>query len=166
MIMIGPSALEGLGADALAQLAVLGAALSYAFGGVYGRRFRELGVSSLMTAVGQVTASSLILTPITLLVDRPFESPLPSAEVLGAILGLAVLSTALAYVLYFRILASAGATNLQLVTFLIPVSAILLGSLVLHESLDSIHYVGMLLIAVGLSLIDGRLWSRRKPSTL
>ena len=67
-----------------------------------------------------------------------------------------MLSTALAYVIYFRILARAGATNLLLVTFLIPISAILLGTIVLGERLASHHFAGMALIALGLAAIDGR----------
>lgn len=75
-------------------------------------------------------------------------------------LGIAALSTALAYLLYFRLLASAGATNLLLVTFLIPVSAILLGALLLGEHLDPRHYLGMVLIGCGLAAIDGRVFDR------
>lgn len=155
--MVGPAALAGLGADLLAQAAVLGAALSYAFAGVFGRRFRRMGVPPLATAAGQVTASTLLLLPIALAVDRPWTLPLPGLPVWGAVLGIAALSTALAYVLYFRILATAGATNLMLVTFLIPVSAILLGALGLGERLDPRHFLGMALIGLGLAAIDGRL---------
>jgi drug/metabolite transporter (DMT)-like permease len=75
----------------------------------------------------------------------------------GAILGLALLATALAYILFFRILASAGAVNLMLVTFLIPVSAILLGSAFLGETLAPMDFAGMALIGLGLAAIDGRL---------
>jgi drug/metabolite transporter (DMT)-like permease len=71
-----------------------------------------------------------------------------------------VVSTALAYVLYFKILELAGATNVLLVTLLVPVSAILLGWLFLDESLKGVHFLGMLIIALGLSVIDGRLWKR------
>jgi drug/metabolite transporter (DMT)-like permease len=165
IIMIGPSALEGLGVDAIAQVAMLGAAISYAFAGVYGRRFKEMGINPVITAAGQVTASSLIMIPIAFYFDHPFLSPLPSSKIWAAIVGLAILSTALAYILYFRILASAGATNLLLVTFLIPVSAIILGSVVLKETLDSIHFIGMFLISIGLSLIDERLWSKKELSS-
>jgi drug/metabolite transporter (DMT)-like permease len=156
-VMVGPAALAGLGASLLAQLAVLGAALSYAFAGVFGRRFRRMGVPPLATAGGQVTASTLLLVPVMLVVDRPWTLPVPTLPAWGAVIGIAALSTALAYVLYFRILATAGATNLLLVTFLIPVSTILLGSLVLGERLDARHYLGMLLIGGGLAAIDGRL---------
>lgn len=156
-VMVGPVALAGLGLDLLAQLAVLGAALSYAFAGVFGRRFRRMGVPPLVTATGQVTASTLLLLPVAICLDRPWTLPMPGAPVWGAVLGIAALSTALAYVLYFRILASAGATNLLLVTFLISVSANLLGALLLGERMDPRHYMGMILIGCGLVAIDGRL---------
>ena len=164
VVMIGPEVLEGLGTNVLAQLAVLGAALSYAFAGVFGRRFKAMGVAPLMTATGQVTASTLILLPISLMVDQPWQLSMPSTAAWGALIGIAALSTALAYILYFRILATAGATNLLLVTFLIPVSAIILGSLVLGERLDPKHFLGMALIGIGLGAIDGRLLTAlRKP---
>lgn len=159
-VMVGPAVLAGLGTDLLAQVAVLGAALSYACAGIFGRRFRRMGIPPLATAAGQVTASTLVLLPISLIVDRPWTLPVPGAPVWGAVVGIAALSTALAYVLYFRILATAGATNLLLVTFLIPVSAILLGTLVLGEHLDMRSAVGMVLIGGGLAAIDGRLLRR------
>ncbi|NUA99610.1 EamA family transporter [Azospirillum melinis] len=159
-VMIGPTALAGLGNGLLPQLAVLGAALSYSFAGIFGRRFKGMGVSPLVTATGQVTASTLMLVPVALLLDRPWTLPMPSATAWGAVMGIALLSTALAYVIFFRVLASAGATNLMLVTFLIPVSAILLGGLFLGERLAVRHGVGMALIAGGLAAIDGRLFAR------
>lgn len=161
-VMVGPAVLAGLGTDLLAQVAVLGAALSYAFAGLFGRRFRRMGVPPLATAAGQVTASASVLLPVALVVDHPWTLPPPDAPVWGAVLGIAVLSTALAYVLYFRILATAGATNLLLVTFLIPVSAVLLGAWVLGERLAPQHFVGMALIAGGLAAIDGRLWASHR----
>jgi drug/metabolite transporter (DMT)-like permease len=164
-IMIGGAALDGVGVATAAQLVVLLAALSYALAGIFGRRFRAMGVQPLATATGQVTASSLILAPIALAVDRPWTLPAPSPSTMAAIAGLALLSTALGYVLYFRILATAGATNLLLVTFLNPVSAILLGILVLGEALRPRHLLGMALIGAGLAAVDGRPWRalRRVP---
>jgi drug/metabolite transporter (DMT)-like permease len=159
-IMIGTDVLQSLGVGILAQLACLAAALSYGFAGVFGRRFRALGVSPLATAMGQVAASSVMLFPIMLLVDRPWLLPMPSLHAIAAMVGLAALSTALAYVLFFRILASAGATNIALVTFLIPVSAIMLGILFLGEALQIRHIIGMAMIGAGLAAIDGRLWKR------
>ncbi|MCB9946354.1 MAG: DMT family transporter [Rhodospirillaceae bacterium] len=157
-VMIGGTALQALGLNVAAQLACLAAALSYAFAGVYGRRFRAMGIAPMATATGQVMASSLLLLPVMLAVDRPWTLALPSAGTMAALAGLAILSTAVAYVLYFRILATAGATNLLLVTFLIPASAILLGILVLGETLQPKHMAGLTLIALGLAAIDGRPW--------
>jgi drug/metabolite transporter (DMT)-like permease len=166
VVMIGPDALAGLGANVLAQLAVLGAAVSYAFAGIYGRRFKALGVSPIQTAAGQVTASTVMLLPIALLVDQPWTLALPGLQVWAAILGIAVLSTAFGYVLYFRILATAGATNVLLVTFLNPVTAILLGTVVLGERLELRHGLGMALIGLGLAAIDGRLFARLGATAL
>lgn len=150
-----------LAGDNLAKLACLGAALSYGLAGVWGRRFRRLGVPPLTTAFGQVAASSLMLLPVWLLVDRPWALPLPALPVIGAMVGIAALSTALAYLIYFRLMASAGATSLSLVTFLIPVSATMLGVAFLGEWLEGRHLAGFALILIGLSLIDGRVWRRR-----
>jgi drug/metabolite transporter (DMT)-like permease len=169
-IVIGPDAFGGIGTEVLAQLACLAAALSYALAGIYGRRFKRMGVAPLASATGQVCASSLLLLPLVLLVDRPWTLSAPHAATWAAIAGLGLFSTALAYWLYFGLLAAAGATNLLLVTFLIPVSAIVLGALVLGEALLPRHLPGMLLIGAGLALIDGRpvqlaqrIW--RKPSS-
>lgn len=159
-VMLGTELLGGLGLGVAAQLACLAAALSYALAGVFGRRFRRMGVPPLASAAGQVTASSLILLPLALVVDQPWGLATPGAASWAAVLGLGLLSTALAYVLYFRILAVAGATNLALVTFLVPVSAILLGALVLGERLEIRHFGGMALIGAGLALMDGRLLRR------
>ncbi|MFD0987644.1 DMT family transporter [Methyloligella solikamskensis] len=156
VVMIGPGALSGLGTNVLAQLACLGSAVSYAFAGVFGRRFKRLAVDPIVVAAGQVTASSLVLAPLALIVDRPWILQMPQITTWAAIAGLAILSTALAYILYFQILQRAGATNLLLVTFLIPVSAITLGMLVLGEHLDSAQIAGMGLIGLGLLAIDGK----------
>lgn len=154
IVMIGPDALHALDRDVTAQLACLAAALSYAFAGVYGRRFR--GEPSLRVATGQLVASSVLLLPVVALVDQPWTVPLPSIRTAGALVALAVLSTALAYVIFFRILGRAGATGISLVTFLIPISAILLGTLILGEQLAVRQFVGMIAITLGLAAIDGR----------
>lgn len=155
-VLIGPSILTGSGADqTLPEIACLFTALIYAVAGIYGRRFKAL--PSLTAATGQISASAIMLAPVALLVDRPWNLSNPSAQAWQALLGLSVLSTALAYIIYFRILASAGATNVMLVTLLVPVSAILLGVLFLNESFSVQALIGMLLIGVGLAAIDGRL---------
>lgn len=155
-VMIGAAAFASLNAHVLAQLAVLGAALSYGFSGVFGRRFKTLGIAPLTAAAGQVTASSCILLPVSVIVDRPWTLPMPGTATVLSLLALAFVSTAFAYLIFFRLLARAGATNVGLVTFLIPVSAILFGVLILGETLAWRHVAGMALIAAGLMLIDGR----------
>ncbi|MGI9483741.1 MAG: DMT family transporter [Hyphomicrobiales bacterium] len=167
VVMIGGDVFSSLGVNVFAQLAILGAALSYAFAGVYGRRFKTMGVDPVMTATGQVTASSLLLLPVMLVIDKPWTLAIPSAATIACLLALAILSTALAYILYFRILAAAGATNLLIVTFLVPVSAILLGVAFLNEVIESKRIIGMALIGLGLAFIDGRLFrfrGQRQPA--
>lgn len=154
-VMIGPQALGGLGGEVLAQLAVLGAALSYGFATIFGRRFRAL--PPMVTATGQVSATSLMMLPLVCLVDQPWSLPVPGWATLLSLVGLALLSTALAYVLYFKLLARVGATSTALVTLLIPPSAMLLGHLVLAEALSLRAWLGMALIALGLIALDGRL---------
>jgi drug/metabolite transporter (DMT)-like permease len=164
IVLIGPDLL--LEASSLwGQLACLAAALSYAFAGVYGRRFKALKAEPMEVAAGQVTAGTVLILPVMLLADRPWMlANMPSPSVWLALAGLALLSTALAYVLYFRILAAAGATNLLLVTFLIPLTAVLLGALVLGERLAPRHFAGMALIGLGLAVMDGRLLRRQRPA--
>ena len=159
-VMIGPDAISGLGGNLAAQMMILAGAASFAFAGIFGRRFKAMGVSPMATATGQVIASSIILLPLVLVIDRPWTLPAPGWDAIAALIGVAAISTAFAYFLYFRILASAGATNLLLVTFLIPISAILLGTAFLSEALLPRQIAGMALIGLGLSLIDGRLWRR------
>jgi drug/metabolite transporter (DMT)-like permease len=166
--MIGRDALAGGGAEALmAQAAILGAALSYAFAGVFGRRFRRMGVDPVTTAAGQVMASALLLAPVVLLVDQPWSLAAPQPSTWAALACLGIFSTALAYVLFFRILSGAGATNVMLVTLLVPVSAVALGVALLGEQLRAEHLFGVVLITVGLTVIDGRVFrliGRLRPS--
>jgi drug/metabolite transporter (DMT)-like permease len=162
-VMIGTGA--HLGGEAIAILICLAATLSYAFAAVYARRFRPLGIPPLTVATGQLIGASLLLLPFSLVLERPWTIVPPSLVTWAAIAGFALICTSFAYWLYFRLLASAGATNALLVTFLIPVTAILLGALVLGEALELRHYAGMALIALGLAAIDGRPfgWLTRSP---
>ncbi len=155
VVVIGPDVLMELGLNVLAQLAVVGAAISYAFAGIYGKRFK--GISPIVTAAGQLTCTTLMVIPVALFVDRPWLLPMPTLKTWGALLALALLSTATAYVIYFRLLFTAGATNLLLVTFLIPVSALILGTTFLGEQPSPRVLVGMGLIGLGLVTMDGRL---------
>ena len=160
-ILLGIDLLDGLGTAVIAQIAVLAAAFAYGFGAIFGRKFRAMGLSANGTATGQLIASSIILVPITLFVDTPWTLPVPSGGTIAALIALGSVSTALAYYLYFRILESAGATNLVLVTFLIPISALALGIFILGEVLLIQHIVGLACIGAGLAAIDGRLLKRR-----
>ncbi len=148
----------------LARLAIAGAAICYAFATVWGRRFKTLELPTTHVVTGQLTVSTLIMIPLALLIDTPFWGAGSSASISSAtilsILVLAIFSTAFAYLLYFRILSSAGAVNLSLVTLLIPVTAVILGRLFLDERIGAIEYTGMAIIAVGLLVTDGRLWHR------
>ncbi|WP_290999166.1 DMT family transporter [Hoeflea sp.] len=155
VLLIGPAALGIADAPLWAKLAVVGAAVSYGFAAAFGKRFK--GLSPRITATGQLTASSLIMLPFALVVDQPWTLPMPPMEVIAAILALALVSTAFAYVLYFRILSVAGATSASLVTLLVPPSAILLGIVFLGETLSLTEAIGLGLIALGLLSLDNRL---------
>jgi drug/metabolite transporter (DMT)-like permease len=173
VVMIGPDALSGgaLGGlvthapgHVLGQLAILGAAVSYACAGIFGRRFRAL--PPMVTATGQVTAGALMVLPLALLFDRPWAQPMPGLAAWAAVAAAAVFCTALGYALYFRILATAGATNLLLVTLLMPVGAVWLGMGLLGEHLHAGEVIGMALIGLGLLANDGRLLALLRPGRL
>jgi drug/metabolite transporter (DMT)-like permease len=126
---------------------------------VFGQRFRDR--PPLVVACGQLTGSSTLLLLPVLLIDQPWNIAVPGLTPVLSIVALALLSTALAYVIFFRILKRAGSTNLSLVTLLIPPSALLLGVVFLHETLEPHHLAGMALIGAGLLLLDGRLFRFR-----
>jgi drug/metabolite transporter (DMT)-like permease len=157
--MIGPSLLTKIGTDTLAQLACVTASLSYALAAVWARRFRRMGVSPLSVTTGQLTAGAAMMLPFALLVDQPWDRALPPLSAWGAIVALALMCTAFGYVLYFRLIDSAGATNALLVTLLVPPVAILLGALFLSETLAPQDFAGLGLIALGLAAIDGRVFN-------
>ena len=165
IVMIGPEVLlNGFrSGGVLGQLAVIGAAISYAFAGVWSRRFKEMGITPLVIAVGQTTMAAILLLPMALIVEAPLQTLSgASIEIWAAMIGLAVFSTALAYLLYFRLIATAGATNASLVTFLVPISAIILGVMFLAEPFTRPQAIGMALIGLGLVTMDGRLFKRFK----
>jgi drug/metabolite transporter (DMT)-like permease len=156
-VLIGPAAFSGLSqGDLLGDGCCLLAALVYGLAAIYGRRFKA--IAPLKIATAQVTAATVILLPLASMVDRPWTLPMPSTGAWMALLAIALLCTALAYLLYFRILAVAGATNLVLVTFLLPASALGLGALFLGEQITPQALLGLALIGLGLAAIDGRPW--------
>jgi len=158
-ILIGIDALNGVGLKIAGQVAVLGAALLYAFAAIFGRRFKE--IDPVVVAAGMLTGSTIIMIPLTFMMEQPLSLN-PTTGTWMALFGLSAISTALAYIIYFYVLSKAGATNILLVTFLIPVSAIFLGMMVLGESLRWNAFAGVALIFTGLIFIDGRLLKRLK----
>jgi drug/metabolite transporter (DMT)-like permease len=154
--MIGPALLSNIGTSGVAELACVAAALSYALAAVWARRFRKQGISPLSVTTGQLTAAAVMMLPMSMIVDRPWTHAFPAVSALAAITALALFCTAFGYVLYFRLIATSGATNALLVTLLVPPVAILLGGLFLGESLAPQDFVGLALIAFGLAAIDGR----------
>jgi drug/metabolite transporter (DMT)-like permease len=152
VVLIGPGA--SAGDDRLAEAACLLASFIYAFASRYGRRFGHLPALSIAT--GQLTAAAALMLPLAAL-ERPWDGPAPSLSQWASMAALGLVCTGLAFMLFFRILALAGSTNVLLVTFMVPVSALLLGTLALHEPLTLGALAGMTLIAGGLAAIDGRL---------
>lgn len=157
-IMIGPGLLANLGGPAWAKFAVIGAAVSYAFAVVYAKRFRA--ISPTVVASGQLTAATVLMLPIVFSLYSPAEIVTSNLSIWMAVLVLAVVTTAFAFILYFNLIASTGATNASLVTLLVPVSAIILGTLFLGERLEPFELAGMILIMVSLVIIDGRVFRR------
>jgi drug/metabolite transporter (DMT)-like permease len=156
--VIGPDLLWGQAkVNAWAEGAVLLAALSYAASAVFARRVRALGLKPLDVATGQATAGAIYLVPLALFVDAPWSLPVPSPAVVASVFAIAGLCTALAYVVYFRILSGAGATNVLMVILVAPATSVVLGALFLHERLLARQFFGFALIAIGLAFIDGRL---------
>lgn len=160
-VLVGPRALAPFTGDGgpplWAVVLPILAATSYGIAATYGKRFR--GVAPPAIAAGQLTAATLLMLPLSLVVDAPWQLPLPPWPAILAVLALALLSTAYGYILYFRIMAAAGATNTSLVTLLVPPSAILLGLLFLGESLTPLGMIGMALVLLGLVVLDGRVFA-------
>lgn len=154
-VIMGLDALTNFSLQNLGQLAVMGAALSYAFAGVWGKRFLS-SYPPIMNAFGMVAGSTLLMIPVVLLTEGIPVMTL-STEVWATLIAVAILSTAVAYLLYFKILARAGSANLMLVTLLIPPIAITLGVVFLGEKLGVEALIGFGIIAAGLAITDGRL---------
>lgn len=151
--------------QAVGILLCLGAALSYGFSGLWARR-KLTGVPPITSAAGQLVCSSVAMAVIASALDQPWTLPVPSLATWLSLIGIAGFSTALAYIVFFRIIARSGASNVMLVTLLIPVTAILLGWLVLGEPLAPREIAGALVIGSALVVIDGRVigWLRRRPA--
>jgi drug/metabolite transporter (DMT)-like permease len=159
IVLVGPGVLSG-GGDFWAQLAVIAASCTYGFGGVYSRRFKDM--SPLQAATGQMTGATILLVPVSLLIDHPWTLAMPSADVWAAWLAIALVNTALAYVLYYRMIANVGATYMSLVTLVIPPIALLLGAVFLGEQVTLQALTGMAIIVLGLAATNERLFRRAK----
>ncbi|GAA0546769.1 drug/metabolite transporter (DMT)-like permease [Rhizomicrobium palustre] len=152
-ILMGPSALHGDN-NLIGELACLGSTISYGFGGVYGKRFAGRPLLTVVTA--QMTAATLLVAPLSLAIEHPWTLSMPGLPAWAALGGIALISTVLAYLIFFHILAKAGATYISLVTFLIPVSGLFLGAVLLNERIGASDICGMAVISLGLAAIDGR----------
>ncbi len=161
--LVGFDAMKNLGSDLVYQLAIVGASISYGICTIFGRRLA--GIPPLVSSASQTAASSLMLLPLMFFIDQPQYLNMPSTNVLVSLLALALLCTATAYVIFFNIVKRAGMTNVTLVTFLVPVSAMMLGALFLNEQISTRHFLGMAVIGIGLALIDGRI-PRKLAQTL
>ncbi|MBL8575833.1 MAG: DMT family transporter [Mesorhizobium sp.] len=157
-VMVGPGLVASLGGPVWAKFAMVGASLSYAFALIFARRFKT--VPPIIVAAGQLTASAAIMLPVVLIWNGPAGLLAASPHVWAAVLALALVSTAFAYILYFGLIRSAGATNASLVTLVVPVSAIVLGLIFLGERLELFEVAGIVFIGLGLVTIDGRILRR------
>ncbi len=157
-VLVGHSALAGDRASVLGMLLVTGGALSYGFSGLWGRRFKN--TPPIVTSAMQLTASTILLVPIAAWTDQFWLLPVPSATIVWEIIAFGLLSTALAYILFFRIMAEAGSNNAMLVTLLVPVSAIAFGAYHFGERLQPHQFAGAAIIAVSLLVIDGRVFGK------
>ncbi len=137
----------------------LAGALSYGFAALWGRRFL-VGVPPVKSATCQLICSTLIMAVVVSLIDKPWTLAMPSQGTVMSVVALAVLGTAVAYILFFKILVRAGASNVMLVTLLIPVTALVLGNIFLGEPIQPKEILGAAIIGTGLLFIDGRVINR------
>jgi drug/metabolite transporter (DMT)-like permease len=160
VVMVGPAAMKGLSDNVLAQIACVVSTIFYSLAAIYGRRLSQTTLTPMAVATGQTMTAVVLIIPVVLLIDQPWTLAMPRLDATLAGLTLALLSTALAYTLYFRLIDRAGASNAQLVAFLMPILAVILGIAFLGESLNHGQIIGAVLIAFGLAIIDGRLLAR------
>jgi drug/metabolite transporter (DMT)-like permease len=164
IVVVGPSVLSDSNSDIAAQVAILAASVCYGIAGVYGKRF--FGMPPVVVAFGQVASAAVLMLPMALVFEHPFTQNMPSASAIASVVALALFSSALAFIVFFRILMRVGATNVVLVTLLIPVTAIFLGAAILGEKLLLRHFAGLAVIVCGLLIVDGRIidYFRRRNS--
>lgn len=154
--VIGFQSLQTFDLRSLGQIACIGATISYALAGVWARKHLK-GISSAVSSAGMLTGATLVMVPITIWLDG-WPSWAYSSLTWLSLFYMVIVATVVAYLLYFRVIASAGASNTLLVTLVVPPVAVGLGALVLAEQLAFRSYLGFALIALALAVIDGRLW--------
>jgi drug/metabolite transporter (DMT)-like permease len=148
-------------ASSFGVLLCLGAAFSYGLAALWARRNLS-GTPPLVAATGQLLASSAAMAILASGLDRPWTLPMPGTATWLAMLGVGLLSTAIAYILFFQIIARSGPSNVMLVTLMIPVTAILLGHTLLGESFELHHIAGAAIIGAALVIVDGRIFTRQR----
>jgi len=162
--VVGVAVLRGFdgpidGSQTLGIALCMAGALSYGFAALWGRKFL-VGVPPVKSATCQLMCSTLIMAVVVSLVDQPWTLAAPSQGTVLSLVALAVFGTALAYIVFFKILVRAGASNVMLVTLLIPVTALILGNVFLGEPVQSKEIAGACIIGAGLLFIDGRVIKR------
>jgi drug/metabolite transporter (DMT)-like permease len=151
VLLMLPDLRQGIEANLLGQLAVVASSASYGYAAVVARnRLRD--EPPLVNTLGQLTMGALLTLPLSLLLERPFDLA-PSWPVLGAWLGLIILGTVVAYVIYYAIIERTSATFVSMVTYIIPVNGLLLGALVLDEPLTVTVLASSALILLGVMLV-------------
>ena len=151
LVLIGPAVLKGLGTHVIGQLAVVGAAWCYAMAAIYGRLLKD--VPPLVSATGQLIGAALLTLPLSFIIDTPWQLSVTLLS-LGALACLSLLGTALAYILYYYLLARIGATNVSLVTYLLPITGVFWGALLLGERLHWSAFLALALILAGIAGVN------------
>jgi drug/metabolite transporter (DMT)-like permease len=162
MFFVAPSMQAGIQASTWGILGVVTVAASYGFAMVFARK-RLSGLPPLVAPTGQMILATLYLLPLMLLIDRPFSRPLPSVQAMGAVATLSVLGTVLAFIVYYRLLRSAAASYVSMVTYVVPLIGVLLGLVILDEHLAWNDYAGFGLILLGVLIVNGAFRGLRAP---
>ena len=172
--LVAPALFEGVHATTWGLLAAAGAAASYGVGAVYVRQTLR-GLPPLVGPTAQVSTAALYMVPLSLVFERPYALPTPSWQAIAAVLILALVCTALTYVIYYRLIERTEATNVSMVAYLVPIVGTIMSVVVLHERLGWNAYLAFALIMMGVMFVNGLVkpitWRRRvaaafRPSTM
>ncbi len=169
LVLLAPTLLDGTAeGDTWGMCAAVTAALSYAIGHIYAKRF--LGnFPPLVAPTCQMIGAFVILLPFALLIDSPQNLPMPSGKAIGALAGLSFLGTFCAFILYFRVLKHSGPTNLSMAAYLFPLLSTILGVIFLNEVLGMHTYIAGGFILLGMMTVNGiiklPLFRKKKTAT-